>query len=187
MLACWDIGLELVLDKIEEAKTHLGIGSFMAKRSNIEIIKLRSAPWTLFGGLQQFICSPVQQFKPEISFLGLTGGGGEPAAVPLLSRSLSAERDLLLKERPAQHSGFRYTLHRACSEWEQWLKMELIHSTAMQYRHTTECGLCVCFCAYLLALFLCFRASHFSSLVEVVFSEIHTCKCVLSTCNDNQA
>lgn len=121
-------------------------------------------------------CWPVQQFKPEISVLRLTW-----------CETCRAECDLLLKDRPAQHSGFRCTLHRACLEWEQWLKMELIHSTAMQQSHTKECGLCVCFCAYVLALFLCFKTSNFSSLLEVVFSEIHTCKCVLSTCIDNQA
>lgn len=111
----------------------------------------RSAQSTLFGGLQ-----PVHQFtswdRPEISSLGL--------AWCETCCCRPAEPFTRLRVQPAAEREFRYTLHRACSEWEQWLKMELIHTTSMHYSHTTGC-VCVCMCVwgwdsfFFLSYFLC--------------------------------
>lgn len=68
---------------------------------------------------------------------------GVKPAVLLLSASLSAECNLLLK---AQRFAFRCTLHRACFEWKQWLKMTVIHTTGMHYSHTPGCVCFMCVC-----------------------------------------
>lgn len=144
----------------------------------------RSAQSTLFGGLQ-----PVHQFtswdRPEISSLGL--------AWCETCCCRPAEPFTRLRVQPAAEREFRYTLHRACSEWEQWLKMELIHTTSMHYSHTTGC-VCVYVCMRLRFFFLSFllplssdalpslysTESNFWSPVEVVFS--HKCICIHIYC-----
>lgn len=66
------------------------------------------------------------------------------STVKTSNQFLGLDLETCWAERPAQRFVFRYTLHRACSEWKQWLKMKLIHSTSMHYSHTTRC-VCVCF------------------------------------------
>lgn len=121
-----------------EVQYHLAaFGLFLAKVSNINIRKLTSAQSAVLDDWSLFT-SPRPVF-----FRGL---GGKLAFL-LLSSSLSTGSNLPLSEGPAQRFVLRYTLHRACSEWKQWLKMRLIHAASMRYRHTTGCVCfkCVCF------------------------------------------
>lgn len=85
---------------------------------------------------------------PDLRFSGLDSVW--KPAIFLQSSSFSAECNLLLKERLAQRFVLRCTLHRACLEWKQLLKMVLIRRTSMHYSHAAWCVCFMCVCVRLI-------------------------------------